>query len=346
MSVLNGNTRWSAHLVGIVISGAFIWLLLRRLDITTAGSIVRSVSLPGLFVATAFLASGYTLRVIRWWWILRELNPALPLRKCFGPFLASFALNNLLPFRAGDLVRCLAFREQFQLPPVSLFGSVVLERLFDLTTVLLCLVVGYLGIAGSLAPAALLWTGAGLAGVGLALFGWALQCVGALSANVLRWAQWSPLQKRGWSSRLVHVSRHFAATFALLRRPGMILQISVLSAGIWLLEGGVFISVAHALSIEMPAAGSLYALGLGTLATLLPSTPGALGTFDYGTMQGAITSGANQETAVVFALAVHLMLWLPVSVIGLMFLSAAPAWGRAYRDRSLTTADEELRSGN
>ena len=44
---------------------------------------------------------GYTVRIIRWWWMLRALEPSLPLTACVWPFLTSIAVNNVTPFRVG-----------------------------------------------------------------------------------------------------------------------------------------------------------------------------------------------------------------------------------------------------
>jgi Lysylphosphatidylglycerol synthase TM region len=48
------------------------------------------------------------------------------------PFMASVAFNNVLPFRAGDMIRILAFKRFTKVDPSAQFGTLVLERLFDL----------------------------------------------------------------------------------------------------------------------------------------------------------------------------------------------------------------------
>ncbi|KPK48900.1 MAG: hypothetical protein AMS22_14540, partial [Thiotrichales bacterium SG8_50] len=57
-----------------------------------------------------------------------------------------------------------------------------------------------------------------------------------------------------------------------------------------------------------------------TLATLIPSSPGYVGTFDYFAAQGIAAYGAAPEVSVAFALTVHAVLWAPLTAAGLVYL--------------------------
>ncbi len=98
-----------------------------------------------------------------------------------------------------------------------------------------------------------------------------------------------------------------------------------LSVLAWIFEGGVFATVAWSLQADVAPLGSWFSLALGTLATLIPSSPGYVGTFDYFTMLGLTSYGADRAVAAVFALLVHLLLWIPVTLVGaLLFVTAQP----------------------
>jgi uncharacterized membrane protein YbhN (UPF0104 family) len=105
----------------------------------------------------------------------------------------------------------------------------------------------------------------------------------------------------------------------------------------WLLEGAVFASVAWSLNIHVPWVAPWLSLAAGTLATLLPSSPGYVGTFDYFATLGLTVSGAGSADATALALLTHLVLWLPVTTAGLMVLllgrrvSAAQSVGESLR---------------
>jgi uncharacterized membrane protein YbhN (UPF0104 family) len=89
----------------------------------------------------------------------------------------------------------------------------------------------------------------------------------------------------------------------------------------WGFEGAVFATVAAAVSAGVDPLGPWFSLGTGTLATLIPSSPGYFGTFDYFAALGLVAYGADPEISVAFALTVHTVLWLPLTVAGLGYLT-------------------------
>lgn len=111
-------------------------------------------------------------------------------------------------------------------------------------------------------------------------------------------------------------------TLRQLSRPGRAVSLVILSALVWVLEGGVFISATHAAGVPLDLAGAFFALSTATLSTLLPSSPGYLGTFHFFAMQAAIAFGAAPASAAAFAILVHLMLWAPTTVAGFIVFAA------------------------
>ena len=92
------------------------------------------------------------------------------------------------------------------------------------------------------------------------------------------------------------------------------------SVAVWLAEGCVFWFSALALSsIKFPIAG-WFALPVGTLATLIPSTPGYVGTFDYFTVRAMTSMGNSHIASTAYAILVHVLLWLPPTLIGGVYL--------------------------
>src|SRR3546814_359333 len=61
----------------------------------------------------------------------------LAMRPCIGPFIASFGISDILPLRAGDGFRVVWFHRQFGIPVGVLIGTMLVERLLDLTAILI-----------------------------------------------------------------------------------------------------------------------------------------------------------------------------------------------------------------
>jgi hypothetical protein len=114
------------------------------------------------------------------------------------------------------------------------------------------------------------------------------------------------------------------ATLLHLAKGGTMVRLVIWSVAAWLAEGCVFWCAALAISsIPAPEAGWL-ALPVGTLATLIPSTPGYVGTFDYFTVRAMTVLGNDQVVSTAYAFLVHSLLWFPPTLIGGFYLILHP----------------------
>lgn len=307
-------------LVGLPVAAVFLYLAFGRLEWATIGDILYSVRPVPLVLALSVLAMGFYARILRWWLMLRVLEPGLAPASCARPFLLSMAINNTVPLRAGDLYRAFGFREALRSPPMRVMGTLVVERILDLFVLLAFFFVGLYGVGAAALPAAFVTTGIVL---GVACLGGIVLMVLAphrLHRLVDRLLSSGPLARARWSRRAREVAGDFFVGLSLLQSPALGLQLLSLSLVAWALEGGVFALVAASLATEISPLAPWFSLATGTMATLLPSTPGYVGTFDYFAALGLVAYGASRASAAVFALLVHLVLWLPVTIVGALYL--------------------------
>lgn len=312
--------RWLRPAAGLGVAALFVWLLARRVEWSVVWRVLGSAAPGPLLLGLALLAAGLGVRVVRWWWMLRALEPALRPGACVRPFLASLALNNTLPFRAGDVVRAFGFRHALRSPPGRVLGTLAIERVLDLLVLLAIFFLGLLGVASGAFPRGYVAAGAaaGAAALGaLAAFVLAPGAVArALDRLRARWGAHPPV------ARALAAAGHFVEALGALQSPARTLQLLALSVLAWTLEGSLYAGVAWSLHVGGAPLAPWFALATGTLATLLPSSPGYLGTFDYFAALGLTAYGADRSVAAAFALLVHLLLWVPVTAIGGLLLAA------------------------
>lgn len=307
--------------LGICCALFFIWLIARQIDLSELAGALRNTNPIWIFSALAAFCCGYLCRIARWRKMLLQDNPLLSFKNCAGPLLASFAINNVLPFRSGDVMRAFAFNRQLGTSSGIVIASLFVERLLDLLMVLLLL--------GS-ALVLFRLDFERFAGVGSVI----LIVISLLIVLVLLFPRlFSPLVLI-LNRILIKLSPEFGNKVAKeinkamnslihLSKKGTMLILVLWSAIAWLAEGAVFWCVAMALqpALETPAAGWL-ALPIGTLATLIPSTPGYIGTFDYFTIKAMTALGNPTTIATAYALLVHILLWLPPTLTGGLYLFA------------------------
>jgi uncharacterized protein (TIRG00374 family) len=310
--------RWGRVVVGFIVAAAFVFLLARRVDWSEVQRRLTGADWRLLLLALLALSADMGARITRWWLMLRMREPALPLSSCVRPFLASLALNNTVPLRAGDVVRVFGFRRTLKAPTAHVLGTLVLERLLDLLVLLAILFVCLLGTAGVFPRAFLVGAavagGAALVALGVLTF-FPRAITAALQGLVSR-----VFGRRRCAPAVSRAVAQVTESVGLLRHPGQASRLLGLTLGAWLLEGAVFASVMWSLDIDVSSAAAGLSLGAGTLATLLPSSPGYVGTFDYFASLGLTAYGASPAAATAFALLVHLVLWVPITVVGFSLL--------------------------
>lgn len=316
--------QWLRPALGFLVAAVFFFLAFGRMQWRSIESVAASAAVGPLALALVALAAAYAVRVVRWWWMLRALEPGLAARSCVRPYLLSIAANNTMPLRAGDLLRAFGFRDALRSSPVRVIGTLLIERLLDLFVLLAIFFAGLIGVAHGAIPRTFLTAGL-ILGVGsltgLLVLVFAPEPLHRLIQAVLRSG---PLAGRRWTERVSGVVEQLFGTLSLVQSPKRVLELLGLSLLSWTLEGGVYAAVAWSLHAGGSPLAPWFSLSTGTLATLLPSSPGYVGTFDYFAMLGLTAYGASRTVAAAFALLVHIILWLPVTLAGGLIYVAAP----------------------
>jgi hypothetical protein len=319
----SGGRKWARAAIGLALSFVFLWLALRQIRVEEVAAALRQARAPWTIGALLAFLLGYSCRVARWRVMLLAHNPGLSWRDCAGPLFASVAANNVLPFRLGDLVRSFGFCKQLGVSQGVAITTLFVERLLDLLLVLMFLALalafsggGGLIRLGSLIP---LLSIAGLAA--LLLFPAVVERIVLHVTGALR--RFVPGLSEGLS-REIHRG---AETISHVSARTTMIRLLVWSLLAWICEGLVFWFCALALpAIDSPAVAWL-ALPVGTLATVIPSSPGYVGTFDFFVAQTLIHSGESMAAGAAFAVLVHLLLWLPPTIIGALYVLSHPVKG-------------------
>jgi hypothetical protein len=324
---------------GLVLAAVFLWLAFGRVDWSSIGAVLTEATPGPLLLGLVALAGGFLVRMVRWWMMLRALEPAVSLGDCARPFLLSFAINNTMPLRAGDVVRAVGFREALRSPAMRVVGTLLIERVLDLFVLVALFFVGLLAVPRHVIPRPFVATAALLGSVALVALLVLVFAPSVLRTLTDRVASARLLRDRSWMPRLREAAHRLVDTFALVRSPTRALHLLWLSVLAWLLEGSMYACVAWGLHVGGSLIAPWFAAATGTLATLIPSSPGYVGTFDYFAILGLAAFGAHRAAATAFAMVVHLLLWLPVTVVGAAFL-VAPDAVRALRrpERQRSTA--------
>jgi len=318
--------RWGQLALGLALAALFGWLTLRMVDGAALAQAARGVDLVALALAPGMLALGYACRVQRWRRMLRAQNPGLGFARAGVAFVGSIAVNNLAPFRLGDVLRCFGFARWLGVAPGPVIASVLVERLLDMIALLLALALALW--AFSLGGQALgLARGGALVLAGLGLLALALLLRPRLLAPLFA-ALIALAARLGAGPRAASLLTPLMETLTTLSGRREMPVLIGWTLPVWAFEGATYWAVARALpALPVPEAAWL-AMPAGTLATLLPSTPGHVGTFDYFAQLATLAAGNPLAQATAFVLIVHAVLWLTTTLTGGICLMI---WGLGRR---------------
>lgn len=317
--------RWRGAL-GIGLSAVGLWWALHGVPWHDVTNRLRDANIP-LLVLCSIAATGiFPLRAIRWRIILAPVAPKLP----FGPLWRSVAIgmmvNNVVPARAGELARAYALtRERPDVSFSTSLASLVVDRLFDGASVLLLMAVAmldprFLGVADihgwSIRDAAAFGIGGILLGfAALHLFASYPQRAIAVYERFARRVA-PAIEARGSA-----VLASFAGGLSVLRSPARFIAVLWWAVLHWLLNAFAFWLAFRALHIQAPFSAALFAQGVIVAFVSVPSTPGFAGVFELGGRVGLAAYGVAASAAAAWSLTFHIVSYIPITVIGLWYLS-------------------------
>jgi glycosyltransferase 2 family protein len=267
--------------------------------------------LPSGAEALSWLALGLVLYVVatlirgeRWHWILSFAHVGAPRSDCYALTTVGYMGNNVLPARAGEVLRVVFLSSRTGASKRTVIGSIIAERLLDIVALGVIFLVTVYGVLG----AKVLPTNRPVLVAGISFLLLLAVCAGLW---VLR--RHHVFERvREWLRPLADAPR------AMLASEGVVLLAATFV--LWAVEAGVYYSVARSVHLGISVTGAFYLVALTNFVAALPAAPGSIGTFDAAVAWGANRLGATGSAAVSYLLMLRFVLYVPITVVGFLFL--------------------------
>lgn len=290
----------------------------------SAGMVRYGILVPGFL----FLALMYALRVYRWKLLLLP-DKGIRFRLLANAIFIGLLANNLLPARAGELIRPYVLKRSGRVNFSQALASVLLDRVFDLAGIILLAI--FVLVLLFLRPQEARLT----LDLGDHIRGGAVVLASVLTAALLAFTILSFFRPRLFrrlaflpGKLLPEKARRPVADFTnstinsilAIQNMRTALLLLVLSVGIWFFQGLCAFFVAASIGLNIGLCGALLVTLVTCFAIALPQAPGYVGTYHLAAALAAESLGASQASAGAFAI----LLWgvnvLPVTLLGLLLL--------------------------
>ena len=311
------RARWSGFLIA-ALTIFLLWLFVRDLDGAELKRAFASADLRFVALAVVTTLQTYLIRAWRWQTMLRPLGHVR-----FGPAFRTtvigFTATFLLPARVGEVLRPYLLSRKEGLSFSATFATIILERALDLTAVLLLFAAAIPFLPVDVGPET---RAAGIAAAVAAVIG--MVALFLFARHPERVGQWADRLTR-WLPERVAVAigafaRKFAEGLAVMRNPQAILISLAWSLALWVsICVGIWL-VSHAFGLTVPFVGSFLVVMYLVVGVAAP-TPGGAGGFHV-MYKLAVTQyfGASPDAAAATAILLHLVSFVPVAVLGLLFM--------------------------
>jgi glycosyltransferase 2 family protein len=298
--------------VSILISAACLVYVLRRISLDEMVDSLRAADYVWVIPSTVLTIATMWLRGIRWRAIF-ERPETVSNGESFAASSVGLMFNNLLPSRAGDVIRVFVLRRASGLSAVEIGTTVVLERVFDV------FVLALFGLA--------LWPWlpdrAWIDALGVLCAGIVAGCAAVVVLYRVARTRGRALLER-WLRRLPRVTperaerleRALAAGAAVLGSPRRLAICTALSAAVWLVAGLAALVLFPAFDLDAGSLAPWLLLVANSFALVVPSSPGTVGVYEASVQASLVAFGVAPATAVSLALVLHAVNFFPVIVVG------------------------------
>jgi glycosyltransferase 2 family protein len=314
-------------LAGLAVSIVLLLWALRGVSLADVLRHVQGARPAPLTLAVLLGTLTFPVRWIRWRVLLGESAEA---RDAAGPLWHAVAIgfmaNNLLPLRAGELVRSYTAARLGGIRFATVLSSIAVERLFDGLTVVALLTLALLNsdLPGSLSiggvsVAHVAQAGALVSGIGFLLALLILIAPLGAERQIRRLFPSGPL-----GERLISIIDGVRQGLLVLRTPARLLLVVIWSLVLWLGNALAFYVGFAAFHIPVSYLGALLLQGLLVLGISIPSTPGFFGPFEAVIVAVLALYGIPNDIAFSYAIAYHVTSFLPITLLGLWSLTRLP----------------------
>jgi glycosyltransferase 2 family protein len=306
------SRRLGKILLGLTVSVGLLVYCFWDVDFRVVVGRLRETLWTFLALSVALNFVSLWMRAVRWYYLFPpETNPS----HLFRALLIGYMGNNLLPLRAGELVRVYVATRRGQRFGTT-FATVVVERVLDGLAV--GLIVAALLVVVSV-PTNLRWSI--IVFLVLDLAGLLVLVTIATMPGVCRVLIEMLFRRVAWvERRLIRLLDVMIEGLRGLRAARHIGPIVAYSVGIWLSLALSVWTALHAAHLDLPLVAAWTLLAFLGLGVSLPSSPGFVGVIQAATVLALTLFAVPRTEALSFSLLMHASQFFPITIVGLLYL--------------------------
>jgi uncharacterized protein (TIRG00374 family) len=298
--------RW---LPGFLISAIAIFILFRAVHMEDVLLAVQTIEIKFFLIAIGITIISLFFKTNVWRSIL---NLKVGVVDTFFIICQGYLLNNILPFKAGEVGRAVLMNQKTGKGVMYMFSSIVIERAIDIgfAAGLFLVTLPLTTQMESAKPFAIVALSAVIAGF-IALF-----IISRFHQEISNWVK-KILARWAWGTRVIFPRiESFLDGFQVITHPLQFLKVLFWSALTWTSWVLLYYIVLRAIAPAAPFWWGAFINGLLALGAAVPSAPAGLGVYEA-SMVGALSIlKVDRAIAMAYAISMHLVQILMTGIFG------------------------------
>ncbi len=318
--------------LGIFVSCVFVYFTIRGVDFGESLAALTDAKYMFMLLAILLIFTTSVLRSIRWGVLLSPLE-TIDQKILYPVTCIGYMAIVVLPLRIGEFVRPYLIQAKSGIPMGSSLGTVFVERMLDLLTLL-----GILSVVVLISdlPTWLTKTSYSI----MPIFGFLVLLIffiyfkNEFTMRLLNPVlNWVPDKIR---LKIETLLKNFIDGFHIIADPKRFLYSVFLSIFIWAISGLSIYSLFYSLNLQLSIVSAFVVLIVTILGISLPTAPGMLGNFQIGCIVALTFFNVQKNDAFLFSMVNYFIAVGLNIVLGLMFL---PTIDISYREIKKTLSE-------
>lgn len=136
-------------LISIALAAIFLYIAFYKVDFSTVWNHVVKANLFWVVIFVLLVLFGHFIRALRWRYILISVKPDVKVKNLFGALMVGYGVNAVTP-KLGEISRAVVLGRWEGLSRSSMLGTVILERLIDIISLGIAIIIAVFISAQSL----------------------------------------------------------------------------------------------------------------------------------------------------------------------------------------------------
>jgi uncharacterized protein (TIRG00374 family) len=305
--------------IGLIISALFLYLAFRDVEFSKMMSAFKDANYWYFIPTLVVIFVSHWFRAWRWQFFIRKIKK-IPVSTLFSATIIGYMANTVLPAHLGEVFRANVVGNRSEVPTSAIFATIVIERIADMLSLLLIMVLTlfvfpfpHWVIESSYVFFLLV--------VGIFTF---LILLKVQYERTIRFARiFLGKLPETLAVKIEELIEAFVDGINGLKRKLDYIAILILSILIWALYALSFHLISHAFNLfelyQLSPISSLVLLVITTVAIIVPSSPGYVGTYHFLCKTSLAMFKVPGPLGLSYAIIMHALTTYGVAIVGVFF---------------------------